>query len=75
MNDIKEHKLIKERGESPRRILEHLLKDIDDVSSVVVTAHFEDGYVQTAYSHEDSLKALGMLDVSKDEIIDSMKSE
>lgn len=73
MENFKEAKMSKERGVTPKDIFEKALKDYEHIDNVVLSVQYSDGSIQTAYSYEESLSALGMLEISKEHIRESME--
>lgn len=73
MENFKEAKMLKERGVTPKKIFETALKEYENIDNVVLAVQYSNGLIQTAYSYEDSLSALGMLEISKEHIRESME--
>lgn len=73
MKDFKEAKMLKERGVTPKDIFKKALQEYKHIDNVVLSVQYSDGSIQTAYSYEESLSALGMLEVSKEHIKESME--
>lgn len=73
MEQFKEAKLLKERGVTPKNIFKKALDESEHINNVVLSVQYEDGSIQTAYSYEESLSALGMLEISKEHIRESME--
>lgn len=72
MDSLKEKRLLKERGVTPKSLLNVALDNVDDIEDIVVVVKYSDTSITTGYSYENSLPALGMLEIAKDEIKDSM---
>lgn len=73
MENFKEAKMSKERGITPKDIFEKALQEYEHIDNVVLSVQYSDGSIQTAYSYEESLSALGMLEISKEHIRESME--
>ena len=64
----------KERGVSVKQILESALDQSDEMDSIALVARHKDGFIRTSYSvKEGGLELLGMLEVSKDQVLEIMK--
>ena len=64
----------KERGVSVKQILESALAQSDEMDSIALVARYKDGIIRTSYSvKEGGLELLGMLEVSKDQVLETMK--
>ena len=64
----------KERGVSVKQILENALAQSDEIDSIALVARHKDGFIRTSYSVKDGgLELLGMLEVSKDQVLETMK--
>ena len=72
MKNFKEAKMLKERGITPKSLLNTALKNSDEIENIVVVIQYDNKSITTGYSYENSLSALGMLDIAKDEIKYSM---
>lgn len=72
MNEFEEKKQKRERGVSVKEVLDSV-EELDDVESVVIVAKRKGGEVETYYSWDSSLEALGMLSVGKTDVLNSMK--
>ena len=73
MKDFKEAKLLKERGVTPKSLLSTALENSDEIENIVVVVKYKNKSITTGYSYENSLPALGMLEIAKDEIKNSME--
>lgn len=69
MIDFSEKKSSLERGASVKEILEENLEASHNYTSVLVISLDKDGEINLGYSWESSLRALGMLDVAKNYIL------
>lgn len=74
MKDFKEAKLLKERGVTPRSLLNTALKNADEIENIVIVIQYDNKSITAGYSYENSLPALGMLEIAKDEIKESMEN-
>ena len=64
----------KERGVSVKQIIESALTQSDEIDSIALVARHKDGFIRTSYSVEEGgLELLGMLEVSKDQVLETMK--
>lgn len=72
MKDFKEAKLLKERGVTPKSLLNKALENVNEIENIVVVVQYENKSITAGYSYENSLPALGMLEIAKDEIKESM---
>ena len=64
----------KERGVSVKQILENALAQSDEIDSIALVARHKDGFIRTSYSVKDGgLELLGMLEVSRDQVLEIMK--
>lgn len=64
----------KERGVSVKQILENALAQSDEMDSIALVARHKDGFIRTSYSvKEGGLELLGMLEVSRDQVLEIMK--
>lgn len=65
----------KERGVSVKQIIESALAQSGEIDSIALVARHEDGIIRTSYSvKEGGLELLGMLEVSKDQVLETMKA-
>lgn len=71
MDNIKEARLIKERGVSPNSLLNTALENVDEIENIVIVIQYDNKSITAGYSYENSLPALGMLEIAKDEIKES----
>lgn len=72
MNEFKDAKEKQSRGTSVKQAIESTLEQSDDINTIVISCLMDDGTVETAFSWDSSLEAIGILDISKQEIRDSM---
>lgn len=72
--DFAEAKQHKERGMSVKDVLESALKCSSETESIVIVRKMKNNDVITSFSWESSLEALGMLEVSKTDIVGYMET-
>lgn len=72
--DFNEAKQKKERGVSVKDVIKQALEEADNIETIVLVACLKNGDVETAYSWESSLEAIGMLEVGKTDILNFMES-
>ena len=72
--DFAEAKQHKERGMSVKDVLENALKESSETESIVIVRNMKNSDVQTSFSWESSLEALGMLEVAKADIVGYMEN-
>ena len=64
----------KERGVSVKQIVETALAQSDEIDSIALVARHKDGFIRTSCSvKEGGLELLGMLEVSRDQVLEIMK--
>lgn len=64
----------KERGVSVKQIIESALAQSGEIDSIVLVARHNDEIIHTSYSvKEGGLELLGMLEVSKNQVLETMK--
>ena len=69
MDTLKEQRLLKERERTPRMVLQDLLDDADKIDEIAVTVSTEGGIVETHLSTSDTIALIGMLEISKKDIM------
>ena len=69
MKSLKEKRLLKERERTPRMVLQDLLDDADKIDEIAVTVSTEGGIVETHLSTSDTITLIGMLEISKKDIM------
>ena len=69
MKSLKEKRLLKERERTPRMVLQDLLDDADKIDEIAVTISTEGGIVETHLSTSDTITLIGMLEISKKDIM------
>lgn len=72
--DFAEAKQHKERGMSVKDVLENALKESANTESIVIVRNMKNSDVQTSFSWESSLEALGMLEIAKADIVGYMET-
>ena len=72
--DFEEAKQHKERGMSVKDVLENALKYSSETESIVIVRNMKSSDVQTSFSWESSLEALGMLEIAKADIVGYMET-
>ena len=72
--DFAEAKQHKERGMSVKDVLEKALNQSSETESIVVVSKMKNSDVQTSFSWESSLEALGMLEIGKSDIVGYMET-
>lgn len=72
MDSIKEKRLQKERGATPKEVLEGLLKNTDDIDDLIVVVSKENGDIESSVSCDSTLNVLGMLEVGKQDTLNIM---
>lgn len=72
--DFAEAKQHKERGMSVKDVLENALKYSSETESIVIVRNMKNSDVQTSFSWESSLEALGMLEIAKADIVGYMET-
>lgn len=74
MESLKEKRMEKTRGVTPKALLESALKDVNeyDIDDVVIVMKRSDGAINTGYSYTGSLIGLGLLEIAKDVIKEDM---
>ena len=70
--DFAEAKQHKERGMSVKDVLENALKYSSETESIVIVRNMKNSDVQTSFSWESTLEALGMLEIAKADIVGYM---
>lgn len=73
MINFEDAKQKKERGVSVKELLENRLKQTDEFESIVIVGKHKDGTIYTGYSWDNSLEALGMLDIAKIDVTEAMR--
>ena len=69
MKSLKEKRLLKERERTPRMVLQDLLDDADKIDEIAVSISTEGGIVETHLSTSDTITLIGMLEISKKDIM------
>lgn len=72
VNDLRQERLYKERGESPKSLLEDVANDLDNINDLIIIATMPDPddparqILMTGYSSDDFFKAVGLVEGCKD---------
>ncbi|MDN6288877.1 MAG: hypothetical protein L0J63_01155 [Tetragenococcus koreensis] len=74
MNEFEERKQKKERGITVKETLNQALDIADDIETIVIVYKKKDGTVPTSFNWENSLEALGMLEIGKADIISYLET-
>ena len=69
MDNLKAKRLLKERERTPRMVLQDLLNDADKIDEIAVSISTEGGIVETHLSTSDTITLIGMLEISKKDIM------
>lgn len=69
MSEFEEAKQKKERGITVKETLNQALEIADEIETIVMVYKKKDGTVPTSFNWEDSLEALGMLEIGKADIL------
>lgn len=70
--DFKEKKQTKERGCSVNELIDELVEVKESVEELMIVTIDADGGINLSYSLEDDAKAIGMLEVIKQSVIDGI---
>ena len=71
MNEFRERQLQRERGYTPKEVLEDVLKEVDNIKSIAVIYETEDGIVENEYSTDNPVYLIGLIEMGKSTIIES----
>ena len=69
MDSIKEQRMLKERERTPRMVLQELLERSDEIDDIAVSVSMENDVVETHLSTSDTIMLVGMLEISKKDIM------
>lgn len=72
--DFQQAKRKKERGQTNEEFLNMVYKVAKDFDEIAIVIKQPNGMIETWYSQESSLSLLGMLEVSKDQILRDMET-
>ena len=81
VNDLRQERLYKERGESPKSLLEDVAKDLDNINDLIVIATMPDPddpekqILITGHSSDDFFKMIGLLEGCKDIMLNEQDQE
>ena len=68
--NLEEKRIQKRRGETPRQTLEAVLKEADSIKEIVISYVDGENFVNTRVSVDSIFKTIGMVEVSKRQLID-----
>lgn len=71
MNEFREHRLKKERGMTPKEVIEDATQQIGKINSIVIIYEDDEGVVGCEYSVDDPSKLVGILETGKITMINS----
>ena len=69
MKSLKEKRLLKERERTPRMVLQNLLDDADKINEIAVTISTDESVIETHLSTSDTITLIGMIEISKKDIM------
>ena len=69
MSEFEEAKQKKERGITVKETLNQVLEKAEDIETIVIVYKMKDGTLPTSFNWENSLEALGMLEIGKADIL------
>src|SRR5699024_807004 len=69
MKSLKEKRVHKDVERTPRIVVKYLLDDADKIDDIAICISTEDGIVETHLSTSDTITLIGMLEVSKKDIM------
>lgn len=72
--DFAEAKQKKERGYTVKEMLESALGGVDEIETIVISTMSKDGFVSTSYSWDNAANAVGMVEISKAQILDGIRN-
>jgi hypothetical protein len=67
--NLEEKRIQKRRGETPRQTLEAVLKEADSIKEIVISYVDGENFVNTRVSIDSVFKTIGMLEISKQQLI------
>lgn len=62
-----------ERGQTNEEFFQWVAEEAKDYEQIAIVVHYPDGRINTFYSQENSLTLIGMLEVAKEQTLDSME--
>lgn len=72
--DFKELKRKKERGLSNSELMEQAKEFFADADCIIVTGISPNGEIDTFYTKANSMQAIGMIEIAKQQLIDDLRS-
>ena len=73
--DIKSYKENKSRGASVKDVIDSLKECEHKTESIAVVVMYSDGEIETAYSTENNVELIGLLDIAKIELTNDILSD
>lgn len=73
MTDFEQAKRKKERGQTNEEFFKMAFEDVKNFDEIAIVAKQPDGTVVTWYSQESSLSLIGILEVSKNQVLSDME--
>jgi hypothetical protein len=67
--NLEEKRIQKRRGETPKQTLESVLNESNDIKEIVISYVDSDGYAHARVSIDSVFKTIGMLEISKQQLI------
>lgn len=71
--DFMQAKRKKERGQTNEEFLNMVHEKVKDFDEIAIVVKYTDGVVETWYSQDNSLSLIGILEVSKNQMISDME--
>ena len=65
MSSLNEKRMSKDRGGSPKEILQEVINDYDDITDVVIVVKRENEEIMTHWSCDNTMEVIGALEVAK----------
>lgn len=75
MNEFRERQLQRDRGRSPKQVLEEILQDIEEVDDLLIVFTDRDENIDLRFSCDNTLEILGMMEVAKSDTLRIMYGE
>ncbi|WP_251855322.1 hypothetical protein [Enterococcus italicus] len=72
--DFKELKRKKERGSSNEEFMDDAKKFFANADCIIVTGISPSGAIDTLYTQTNSMQAIGMIEIAKQQMIDDLRS-
>mgnify|MGYP006922124744 CR=1 FL=1 len=73
MTDFEQAKRKKERGQTNEEFLEMVHENVKDFDEIAIVVKHSNGVIDTWYSQENSLSLIGILEVSKNQVLSDME--